>query len=152
MLEIYGGLVNVVSGQTGVFANVAKEVVAGFDDWVAKIDLFMEHESNTGKLLQDGVGFLHQFEQAVDNVAVALSHLLDGRPGDRALPDGHRGRGDGCPEGCHGASRADAGGGAGAALVLAVGRPDGRRGIANLLNPLRAMSLGLGEVTARTSR
>ena len=81
VLEIYGGLVNVVSGQTGVFANVAKEVVAGFDDWVAKIDLFMEHESNTGKLLQDGVGFLHQFEQAVDNVAVALSHLLEADPG-----------------------------------------------------------------------
>ena len=81
VLEAYGGLINAVSGQTGVFAGVAKEVVAGIDDWVARLDLFMAHQSNAGKLLQDGVGFLSQFRQAIDNVAMAISHLLVADPG-----------------------------------------------------------------------
>ena len=151
VLEAFGGIVNAVSGQTGVFAHIATEVVAGIDDWIAKIDLFMAHQSNTGKLLQDGVGFLHQFEQAVDNVAVAISHLLTADPGTaHYLMDIV----------------------VGATKVLDVitelpapmleaalalhsfwlwGGLMGT-GIGNLLGPLRAMALGMGEVRRRRNR
>ena len=147
VLEAFGGIVNAVSGQTGVFAHIATEVVAGIDDWIAKIDLFMAHQSNSGKLLQDGVGFLHQFEQAVDNVAVAFSHLLTADPGTaHYLMDIV----------------------VGATKVLDVitelpapvleaalalhsfwlwGGLMGT-GIGNLLGPLRAMALGMGDVAA----
>ena len=147
VLEAYGGLINAVSGQTGVFAGVAKEVVAGIDDWVARLDLFMAHQSNAGKLLQDGVGFLSQFRQAIDNVAMAISHLLVADPGTaHYLMDIV----------------------VGATKVLDVitmlpapileaalalhsfwlwGGLMGT-GIGNLLGPLRAMALGMGDVAA----
>ena len=147
VLEAYGGLINAVSGQTGIFAGVAKEVVMGLDDWVAKLDLWMQGQSNSGKLLQDGVGFLHQFEQAVDNVAMAISHLLTADPGTaHYLMDIV----------------------VGATKVLDVitelpapileaalalhsfwlwGGLMGT-GIGNLLGPLRAMALGMGDVAA----
>lgn len=80
-VEAYGGALDLVNRNGTTLATVAGEVVTGIDDWIAKLDLWRQSQGSTGQILQDGVGFLHQFEQAVDNVAIAVDHLMRADPG-----------------------------------------------------------------------
>ena len=38
-------------------------------------------QADTGALLQNGVGFLHQFEEMLDNVGLAIDNLIKSDPG-----------------------------------------------------------------------
>lgn len=81
VLEIYGGLINLVTQRTGGMVSIAHEVVIGFDDWIARINLWSQTQGGANGILQTGVNFLHQFEGIVNNVGVALDNLIKKDPG-----------------------------------------------------------------------
>ena len=81
MVEAYGGALNLVNQNGAVLAHVAQEVVTGLDDWIAKLDIWHSAQAGMGGMLQNGVGFLHQFEQVLDNVGVAIDNLIKADPG-----------------------------------------------------------------------
>lgn len=81
VIEAYGGALNLVTGQTGVFAKVAGEVVNLFDTWIAKIDIWAKSQNNFGGLLQAGVGFLSQFGEIIAKIGLALDNLIVKDPG-----------------------------------------------------------------------
>jgi hypothetical protein len=80
-LEAFGGALNLLNNGSGAFAKTAHEVVTGLDDWIAKLDIFMNAQGHMGGLMLDGVGFLHQFEVAADNVGKAIVNLAKADPG-----------------------------------------------------------------------
>jgi hypothetical protein len=80
-IEAYGGALNFVSQGAGGLARTASEVVTGLDDLVAKLDLWRSSQQSTGKVLETGVQFLHQFEQILGNVAGAIDNLVKADPG-----------------------------------------------------------------------
>ena len=81
VVEAYGGALNLVNQNGGVLAHVAQEVVTGLDDWIAKLDIWHSAQAGMGGMLQNGVGFLHQFEQVLDSVGVAIDNLIKADPG-----------------------------------------------------------------------
>ena len=80
-IEAYGGALNILNRNTGNLALVAHEVVTGIDDLVAKLDIWSSHQQSNGKILQNGVAFLHQFEQILGNVGQTIDHLVKADPG-----------------------------------------------------------------------
>lgn len=80
-IEAYGGALNLVSSNSGTLARVAREVVTGIDDVVAKFDLWNGSQKHTGALLQDGVGFLRQFGHILGDVGGAIGNLVKADPG-----------------------------------------------------------------------
>ena len=80
-VEAFGGALNLVNSEGSTTAKVAEEVVTGLDDWIAKLDIWKESQASTGALLENGVGFLHQFEQMLDNVGIAIDNLMKADPG-----------------------------------------------------------------------
>ena len=80
-VEAFGGALNLLNSEGSTTAKVAEQVVTGLDDWIAKLDIWKESQASTGALLQNGVGFLHQFEQMLDNVGIAIDNLMKADPG-----------------------------------------------------------------------
>ena len=80
-VEAYGGALNLVNQNGTTLAQVAHEVVTGLDDWIAKLDIWHHAQAGMGGMLQNGVGFLHQFEQVVNNVGMAIDNLIKADPG-----------------------------------------------------------------------
>jgi hypothetical protein len=80
-IEAYGGALNLVNTNGGTLAKIAGEVVTGLDDWIAKLDLWSKGQNGFGVILQNGVGFLHQFEGIVNSVGVSLANLVKADPG-----------------------------------------------------------------------
>jgi hypothetical protein len=80
-VEAYGGALNLVNQNGTTLARVAHEVVTGLDDWIAKLDIWHHAQAGMGGMLQNGVGFLHQFEQVVNNVGQAINNLIRADPG-----------------------------------------------------------------------
>ena len=80
-VEAYGGALNLVNQNGTTLAHVAEQVVTGLDDWIAKLDIWKQSQSSMGGMLESGVGFLHQFEQVVDNVGLAIDNLIKADPG-----------------------------------------------------------------------
>ena len=80
-LEAYGGALDLVNSKGSVLARVAGQVVAGLDDWIAKLDVWHSAQAGMGGMLENGVGFLHQFEQVVNNVGLAIDNLIKADPG-----------------------------------------------------------------------
>lgn len=80
-IEAFGGALNLINGQTGVFAKTAGEVVTLFDDWIAKLDIWEKSQSNAGGLLQAGIGFLTQFGSIIAKIGLALDNLIVKDPG-----------------------------------------------------------------------
>ena len=80
-LEAYGGALDLINSKGSELAKVAGEVVGGLDAWIAKLDVWKASQASTGALLQNGVGFLHQFEEMLDNVGIAIDNLIKADPG-----------------------------------------------------------------------
>jgi hypothetical protein len=80
-IEAYGGALNLVNQNSGLLAKIAPQVVTGLDDWIAKIDLWSASQRGMGTILQNGVGFLHQFEGIVNSVGVSIANLIKADPG-----------------------------------------------------------------------
>lgn len=81
VVEIYGGALNLLGHQGSVLNEVVGELVHGFDAWVAKLDVFAGAQGRTGALLHNSVEVLHQFEQILDNVGIAIANLMKADPG-----------------------------------------------------------------------
>jgi hypothetical protein len=80
-IEAYGGALNFLNQGAGGLARTAREVVTGIDDMIARLDLWRSSQQSTGKVLETGVQFLHQFEGILGSVAGAISHLVQADPG-----------------------------------------------------------------------
>jgi hypothetical protein len=80
-IEAYGGALRAVESNTGAFNSTARQVVTVFDDWIAKIDLWVKAQGGFGSLLQSGVGYLQQFGHIVGTLGQALGNLLKEDPG-----------------------------------------------------------------------
>lgn len=80
-LELYGGALDLLTNKSGVLSQVVMEVVHGFDDWMAKLDVFEGSFTHTGALMTSGVEVLHQFAEILTNVGEAISNLVKADPG-----------------------------------------------------------------------
>lgn len=80
-IEAFGGAMNLVSGKTGLFGEAVNKVVPLLDTFIAEIDLWMNAQSNTGKILSSGIGYLIQFADIIGNVVSAIGLLLSKDPG-----------------------------------------------------------------------
>lgn len=80
-IEIFGGAMNVVSGKAGLFNDAATRVITLLDTWVAKIDIWANAQSQMGKFITAGIGYLSQFAAIIGNVVSALGNLLTKDPG-----------------------------------------------------------------------
>lgn len=81
VLELYGGALNLINQNGTTMNSVVAQVVTGFDDWIAKLDLFMSTSKDSGAIMKDGVEVLHQFETAMDNLGVAFHNFMAADPG-----------------------------------------------------------------------
>jgi len=79
--EALGGALQLVTGQAGVLAKTAHEVVTMFDDWIARIDIWAGHQRSMDGLLQGGVGYLSQLGKFFGILAQAINNLLAKDPG-----------------------------------------------------------------------
>jgi len=83
VLEIYGGALNAVGNSMGVFRTLAIGTTTVFDQWAAKIDLWVK--SGAGGFInviqQEGIPDLTKFGQILGNLGVAFSNLLRAMPG-----------------------------------------------------------------------
>jgi hypothetical protein len=80
-VEAYGGALNLLGSNMTHISQIAREVVTGLDDWIAKLDIWKHSQASMGGILDHGVGFLHQFEQVVNNVGQAFVNLVRADPG-----------------------------------------------------------------------
>lgn len=81
VVELYGGALNLINSNGTTTAQVVTEVVQGFDNWIAKLDLFMSTSKDSGAIMKDGVTVLKQFETAMDNLGVAFHNFMAADPG-----------------------------------------------------------------------
>ncbi|MGH3203339.1 MAG: hypothetical protein ACRDP5_14980, partial [Streptosporangiaceae bacterium] len=81
MLELYGGALNTLSQNGSVLAGIVTRITTGFDDWMAKLDLFMDKQSHTDGLVSAGGEVLAQMAQILDNLGVAFENLVKADPG-----------------------------------------------------------------------
>ena len=81
VIEAFGGAMNTVAGKTGLFGEAVNKVVPLLDTFIAKIDLWMNAQSATGKILSSGIGYLIQFADIIGNVVSAIGLLLSKDPG-----------------------------------------------------------------------
>ena len=81
VVEMYGGALNavnsIIKGTNGPIANI----VTMFDDWIAKIDLYMQAQGGMNGLLKSGQGFLQQFASFLGEVGIAINNLVKSDPG-----------------------------------------------------------------------
>ena len=54
VVELYGGALNTVSGNGKALAGVVSQLVGGFDDWIARLDLFESHQAHDAGLVKAG--------------------------------------------------------------------------------------------------
>jgi hypothetical protein len=80
-VEAFGGALNLVNTQGGVFNVVAGQVVGGIDAWIAKLDVWSSAQEHSGALLTNGVIYLHQFEGVVDSLGQSLDNIAKADPG-----------------------------------------------------------------------
>jgi hypothetical protein len=80
-IEAFGGGLNLVNKQTGIFSSISRQVVTGLDDVVARVDIWNNKQQITGKLLQNGVGFLHQFNGILSDLTATFLHFVKADPG-----------------------------------------------------------------------
>ncbi|MGH3254809.1 MAG: hypothetical protein ACRDOU_05265, partial [Streptosporangiaceae bacterium] len=81
MLELYGGALNTLSQNGSVLAGIVGRITTGFDDWMAKLDLFMDKQSHTDGLVSAGGEVLAQMAVILDNLGVAFENLVKADPG-----------------------------------------------------------------------
>jgi hypothetical protein len=81
VLELYGGALNMLGHSGNSLEDVVSKLVTGFDDWMAKLDLFSAKQSHTDGLVQSGAGVLEQMSHVLDNLGVAFENLMKADPG-----------------------------------------------------------------------
>lgn len=81
VIEAFGGVLDVIGRKAGTLVSAAGPVVNMFDTWIAKIDLWAASQGGLAKVLQSGMGFLHQFGQIFGNLGSALGNLIKADPG-----------------------------------------------------------------------
>jgi hypothetical protein len=69
-IELYGGAVNLLSGQTGILARTAHEVTDLFTDWTARLDIWSQHQAHAGSILRIGTEYLSQFAELFGQLIV----------------------------------------------------------------------------------
>ena len=79
--EAFGGVLNLVTGQTGALSKAAHDVVNIFDTWIAKIDLWAGGQRTVNGLLASGAGYLSQLGKFFGILAQAINNLLTKDPG-----------------------------------------------------------------------
>lgn len=79
-VEAFGGVFTMFTRGGGQMEQVIREVIVGFDDWIAKLDIFFARVGGLG-VLTAGLGFLHQFEGVVNTLGVAMANLFKEDPG-----------------------------------------------------------------------
>jgi hypothetical protein len=80
-IELLGGALTLVTGQTGILSDAAEHVVTLFDDWMAKIDLWSRDQGTFAQLLHTGASYLQQFGGIIGTVGEAIGNLLRDDPG-----------------------------------------------------------------------
>lgn len=80
-IELYGAALNIVHTQAGALLNAAGPVVTLFDDWAAKLTLWIQQQNQAGQLLKSGTSYLAQFGQIIGTLGQALGNLLKEDPG-----------------------------------------------------------------------
>jgi len=81
ILELYGGAMGLIGHQSSVAAGGIQMVVTGFDDWIAKLDLFTKAQGSSGAMLVSGYNIMKQLAAIVDTLGVAFENLLKSDPG-----------------------------------------------------------------------
>ena len=79
--ELYGQAVTAISGKTGALAQSAAAVITVFEDWAAKIAIWLQAQNNFGAVLNQGRGYLVQFGQILANLFIAIDNLIKADPG-----------------------------------------------------------------------
>lgn len=80
-IELYGAGLRIVTSQSGALLNAAGPVVTLFDDWAAKLTVWIQQQGEAGQLLKAGTGYLTQFGQIIGTLGEALGNLLKEDPG-----------------------------------------------------------------------
>lgn len=81
VVEIYGGALDLFTHKTDALSTAAHQLATGFDDWIAKLDLWSDSQSHTGAIMLESVEVLHQFETIMDNLGLAFDNFLKADPG-----------------------------------------------------------------------
>lgn len=80
-IEAFGGALNIFTKNGSQAENVIRQVVIGLDDWIAKIDIFMNTRGNGAGILTFGLNVLHQFEGIINSLGVAFANIMKDDPG-----------------------------------------------------------------------
>lgn len=80
-VEAFGGALTLVQSQAGLLSRDAPQVVTMFDDWIARLDIWMKSQTSFGKLLDSGVGYLQQYGSAFGHLASGFDNMLKADPG-----------------------------------------------------------------------
>ncbi len=81
VVELYGGALNTLSSNGSVLAGIVTKITSGFDDWMARLDLFMDKQSHADGLIAAGGDVLQQMSVILDNLGVSLENLVKADPG-----------------------------------------------------------------------
>lgn len=81
VVELYGGALDLFTHKTGALTVAAHQLATGFDDWIAKLDLWSDSQQHTGAIMLESVEVLHQFETIMDNLGLAFDNFLKADPG-----------------------------------------------------------------------
>jgi hypothetical protein len=81
VLELFGGAMNLVSSNGSSLADVIGRIVTGFDDWMAKLDIFEGKQAHDSGLVKSGADVLQQMSVILDNLGGALTNLVKADPG-----------------------------------------------------------------------
>lgn len=79
-ISAFGGVLNMFNKNGKQAEQVIRQVVIGLDDWIAKIDIFMNTRGGTG-ILTFGLNILHQFEGIANTMGVAFANIMKADPG-----------------------------------------------------------------------
>lgn len=80
-IEIYGAGLRLVTQESGLLRQAASPVVTLFDNWAAKILIWAQNQTQFGKLIHSGVGYLSQLGNIVGTVGQIFGNLLHDDPG-----------------------------------------------------------------------
>jgi hypothetical protein len=81
VVELYGSALTMMGQSGGNLARIVGELVTGFDDWMARLDLYMAKQSHTDGLVQSGADVLQQMGVVLAHLGVALENLMKSDPG-----------------------------------------------------------------------
>lgn len=81
VVELYGGALNLMGKSGDSLAQVVSRLTTGFDNWMARLDLFSSKQSHTDGIVQAGTDVLQQMSVILDDLGVAFTNLMKADPG-----------------------------------------------------------------------